>query len=389
MKKIVTFGDIHLGLKTSDIDRTEEIVQVSLQAVNHAVKLKKKGFDVILVVGGDVFNHNDPSDFLISQFIRIINPGVEAEIKIYVLVGNHDSISKPKRKSCLQFLKKMKGSYSNVRVIDDIKCIEWFTGDLGPTYLTFLPHITKAHIEGTKFKSTQDYINYKVDKIWKKVGQGSHQVAFSHLNVRGLIPGSEENLLKKSEAWLPDAFIMESEEVGRIPPRIIQHHIHTKQKEKNINVIGAPLFCDFGEKEKKKFFCVVDVPETFGEKDRIIYKKTDCHPFIEINLDYTMNPEDWDEPKIPKNAILKINVTVGEEEGFKLNWEDLRKFYAKKCYYVKPIIPKIIRGRIKRNIKQTINLNPATASKLWLKKHKPKNWKKKLSLAKDYIGECL
>lgn len=395
MKKIVFFSDIHLGLKTSEIDRTQEIVDISLQAVKHACALKKKGEDVLLVVGGDVFNHNDPSDYLISQFIRILNPAVLAGISIYVVVGNHDAISNPDKKSCLQFLAKLRGTYKLIKVIDDMECVKWFTADYGHVYLTFFPHITRAHLEGTKYKSTQEYIDKKAAKIWKKVGPGQHQIVFSHLNVRGLIPGSEENLLKKSEVWLPETFINEAEHeafVGSIPPTIIQAHIHSHQKHKNVNVVGSPLFCDFGEKEKKKFFCVISVPETFGEKQAVDFIETNCLKFVELDFDMTdpkfVLPNPKKMKKKLRNRIVKLNVTVDGHSATQ-DWEKIRQSFQKYAHYVKPVVPRYIRDRVTRNEKQSISLPPLAAAKLWLKTNKPKNWKRKLALAMDYIEKKL
>jgi len=388
MKKIIHLNDIHLGLRTSDIDRSEEIVEVSLEAIKYAVKLKNKGEDVIIIIGGDVFEHNSPGDELIACFIRILNPAIKAGIKVFVVVGNHDSISNPKRKSCFSFLKKLKGGYELVKVIDDIKSIKWFQGDTGDVYLTFFPHITKAHLERTKYKSTQEYIDKKAQKIWDKLGNGVSQYVASHLNVKDLIPGSEENLLKKSEVWFPSSYFESNLQPGQNVPLIMQSHIHTKQKKENMHVIGSQLFCAFGEKEKKKFFAVVHVPETFGEKEKIIYKKTNCRPFLEFEIDFTKD-EDNQMPKIPKNAVVKLNIIVKEEDSFKHDWDKLRKQYAKKCFFVKPIVPHIIRKHTSRNRKQTIDLQPLPASKVWLKTHKPKDWKKKLALAKDYIEGAL
>ena len=389
MKKIVWLSDIHLGLKTSDIDRTEEIVQVSLQAIKYAVKLKKKKQDVIIVIGGDIFEHNHPNDELIAQFIRILNPAVKAGIKVFVLVGNHDSISNPSRKSCFSFLKKLKGGYEIVKVIDDIKTIRWHDGVLGEgTYLTFFPHITKAHIDGTKYKTTQDYIDGEAKRIWKKVGQGVSQYVFSHLNVHDLVPGSEENLLKQSEVWFPESFYESNLEPGQNVPLVMQGHIHTRQRKENLHVVGSPIFCAFGEKEKKKYFAVIHVPEKMGEKEKVVYKKADCRPFLQFDLDFTKNKEEQ-FPKIPKNAVVKLNVTVSEEDAFKHDWEKIRKHWSKACHYVKPITPYIIRKHHSRNADQKINLSPMEATKVWMKTHKPKNQKRKLKLAKEYIEGVL
>lgn len=388
MRYIVTFNDIHLGLVTSDIDRTEEIVQISLHAIKRAIKLKKKGKDVIIVIGGDVFHHNNPSEYLIGQFIRILNLAVKYKIQVYVNPGNHDSISKEGRKSCLDFIAKLKGDYELVKLIDGITTIKWFTGDYGHQYLTFFPHISKAHIKGTDYESAQEYIDGEAARVWEEVGNGQNQVAFSHLNVKGMIPGSEENLLKKSEVYLPDSFVMESDNMGMITPLIVQAHIHTRQKDKNVNVIGSQLFCDFGEKEKNKYFAIIRVAENFGEKTSIKYVKSKCKPFVELDFDFTDGSDVVIKAKKYKSevkgAVVKINVTVDGESVFQ-DWEKVRKSFGKYAEYVKPIIPKVIRSRTLRNRKQSINLDPKSASKVWMKKNKPGNWKRKLSLANDYI----
>lgn len=387
MKYIVTFNDIHLGLVTSDIDRTEEIVELSLNCIKRAIKLKKKGHDVIIVIGGDVFDHNNPSEYLIGQFLRILNLAVKYGIEVYVNVGNHDAISKDGRRSCLDFIKKLKGDYECVHLIDDITTIKWFTSDIGYVYLTFFPHITKSHLKGTDYKTAQEYIDGKADDIWEEVGQGQHQVVFSHLNVKGMIPGSEENLLKKSEVYLPDSFVMENESMGRLVPTIVQAHIHTRQKDKNVNVVGSQLYCDFGEKEKHKYFAVIKVPTTFGEKSRIKYVESKCRKFIELEFDFTDGEVKIDAKKYKKkikDAVVKLNVILSGEDVFQ-DWEKVRKEFGKYAYYVKPVLPRIIRSRIVRNKKQSIDLDPKDAVKVWMKRNKHKGWKRQMKLAYDFI----
>ena len=703
MKKVIFFSDIHLGLVTNDINRTEEIVKVSLDVVRHAIKLKKAGDDVTIVIGGDIFDHNNPSEYLIGQFIRILNLAVKYKIQTYVLYGNHDAVSDTKRKGCLDFIKKLKGDYSLVTLIDDITCIKWFTADYGYVFLTFLPHISKARLKDTKFKTVQDYIDARAKKIWEKVGQGCHQLVFSHLNVKGIIPGSEENLLKKSEIYLPDSFIEGNQEIGHIAPMIIQGHIHcfdeqtevltnngwkffsnlkkldkvatlnptslelefqkpkkiilsdykgemvqiknskidllvtpnhrmfgnyirknediffeagnpvkdfiryykagkwggedidvsnsllqliiqivsdgsfedkfirfhlkkkrkvarlielvkglgidygywvmsdgtikinfrkesikdfkwffpdntkqltgnfrnlsvnqiniildeyaitdgcyqqgdknliqisTSKKEEadliqelccisgiqcnltpkknlqgnqkqnyilsvnrktntcmavpsrhyktvkykgkigcvevknstilvrrngktcvtgnsrqrldNVNVIGSQIYVDFGEKEKKKYFAVIELPDQLGTQWKVRYKKTDCLPFVELNFDYTNGNDPSKKLKTKKmmkqakGAVVKVNV-IYDENSPSVDWEQMRKELSKSAHYVKPIIPKFVRARTVRNEKQSVNLSPVDAVKLWLASNKPKGWKRKFKLAEKYI----
>lgn len=392
MKKCVWFSDIHLGLVTNDINRTEEIVRVSLDAVRHAIKLKKSGDDVIIVIGGDIFDHNNPSEYLIGQFIRILNLAIKYKIKTYVLYGNHDAVSDTKRKGCLDFIKKLKGDYGLVELVDDIKCVEWFTADYGKVFLTFLPHISKARLKDTKHKSVQDYIDFNAEKVLDKVGQGWHHLAFSHLNVKGIIPGSEENLLKKSEIYLPDSFMEGNQRIGHIAPWIIQGHIHTRQKIDNVRVVGSPLFVDFGEKEKKKYFAVIELPDQLGTEWKIRYKRTNCLPFLEFDFDYTNGNDPSKELKTKKmmkkikGAVIKVNVTY-DEHSPSVDWDRIRKELSKSAHFVKPIVPRFIRARTVRNEKQSVNLSPVKATKVWLKSNKPKGWKRKYKIAEQYIED--
>ena len=394
MKKVVWFSDTHLGLVTNDINRTEEIVRVSLDAVREATKLKKAGDDVIIVIGGDIFDHNNPSEYLIGQFIRILNLAIKYKIKTYVLYGNHDAVSDTKRKGCLDFTKKLKGDYGLVQLVDDIKCIKWFTADYGHVYLTFFPHISKARLKDTEFKNIQSYIDAKAENIWDKIGVGYHQLAFSHLNVKGIIPGSEENLLKKSEVYLPDSFIEGNQRTGCIAPWIVQAHVHTRQKRDNIRVIGSPIFVDFGEKEKNKYFAVIELPDQLGTEWKIRYKKTQCLPFIEFDFDYTNGNDPSKELKTKKmmkkirGSVVKINVTY-DEHSPSVDWDKIKKELSKSAHFVKPIIPRFIRARTVRNEKQSTNLNPVEAINMWLKSNKPKGWKKKIKLAKQYVERVL
>ena len=87
---------------------------------------------------------------------------------------------------------------------------------------------------------------------------------------------------------------------------------------------------------------------------------------------------------VDKNTIVKISLTM-EESGIGFDVEQLRQKFMAVAHYVKPIYPKIIRHRVKRNKDQTVQLDPKSAVKLWLKSHKPKNPKKLFKVASNYI----
>lgn len=397
MLHVIWGSDYHLGLKTDDIDREEEIFSIFEQQTAHAVKLVTEGHKVIFVMGGDIFNRNNPSEDLISRFIeRVINPLKELGIDVYVLVGNHDSISVVGNMSCLNFIDKIRTGYPNIRLVSDISVRKIATTDYGPLWFSFLPHITRAHLEGTDFKNTQSYIDSRADKIMKKVGPEGVHYAFSHLNVHGAHPGSEENLLKKSEVYIPKSFTEKSDPRYKLP-EIIQGHIHTHDVIGNINIVGSPLYCGFGEGESDKFYLHIEVATAMGEKDKFNYIPTKCRRFLQLELDLS---KDWDGvdflgshevqkflTEIVPDAVVKFDLKVNPK-NCTVDWDSVRNYVMENwSCYVKPIIPKYIYERVVRSAKQTIKLQPTDAVKVWLQSNKPPRAKEKYKLAQNYLQE--
>jgi DNA repair exonuclease SbcCD nuclease subunit len=399
--RIVWSSDFHLGLKTDDFDRTKEIEKVMLQTIKHCVKLKKKGFDVILVWGGDFFNVNNPSEEHIAVLIGLMNYIKKYEIDSYFIVGNHDYVAQPERLSCLSFVKKAKVGYPTIKLIDDIKFVSVGTYNFGPLYFTFLPHVGKATLHGKKLPegtTTQQYIEQKCERILKKVGQGSQHIVFSHLNVRGAHGGSEENLLKKSEVYLPECYT--NTPVGYIKPTIIQGHIHTRQEldDGHLRIVGSPIYCSFGEGESEKYFLDIELGD-IGVEHQYHYIPTDCTPFEQLELDMMGETRDFfelDEVKEfinrvqpESNPVVKIDVTINPENN-NYNWKDIKEELEKHNYRVKPIIPRVIMKKQVRSVEQRINLAPIDAVKVYLKKNVRKDKakaKRLFALSKKYIGE--
>lgn len=397
--EVVWISDLHFGLKTDGISRNEEIYDVTLQAIKFACKLKKASKDVIMVIGGDIFNTNNPSEDQIQLFIKLLAYLHKYEVNTYILDGNHEAIFDRERKSCLSFISTLEHLSENIKRISDISFMTYKSTDLGPIAFSFLPHITKAHyVEGT-YKNTQDYIEQKCRGILEKLGNQYRHYAFSHLNVKGVHPGSEENLLKKSEVYLPSCYVDKTTMVDN-RPTIIQGHIHTPFIQDNINGIGSPIFCSFGEDVRiPKQFLHLHIPETFGDKEEWNYIETNCTIFNQVELDLT--DVDWrttdffDIPEVKemlnfkegRKYHLKFDVTVNATEC-NINWDKIKQHIEDKytLVKVKPIVPKFVRTKITRSSEQKLGLNPVDAVKVFLKTNKPKNAKAKYALAKKYIG---
>ena len=403
--KILFTSDMHLGLKTDDTDRTDEILRLVKSIISRGNKIQKEGkYDVIFVIGGDIFNTNTPSEFHIGAMIQIMNWIKKTNLTTYIIAGNHDSVADPNRLSCLGFIRKAKAGYPMINLIEDIKFLKFGTFDTGDLYFTFLPHITRAvlhnHIKDKKIDektTTQQYIEDKCNRILTKVGQGSQHIVFSHLNVHGAHGGSEENLLKKSEAFLPKAFT--NTPLGFVEPTIIQAHIHSNQIVDNIYIVGSPIYCSFGE-TGEKFFCEVTHSGNIGEnEDNIEFIKLDATPFMQLELNMIGETRDFFEIEeviefcnsitSEDNPIVKLDVTINPENNT-YDWKKIREEIAKYNVHCKPITPRIVFKRLVRSVDQKLNLEPKKAVQVYLKKNfkKDKTRMKRLyALSLKYLGE--
>ncbi len=379
MKTLVWISDCHLDLTTDGIDRNPEIEEVIMFAVNHAVKTNATYF----VFGGDIFD-GDPSDEAISVLIRALNVLHKAKIFTWVMDGNHEKKSRGKA-SYLHFVQDLKAVYKNVFWIHDIKTVKVFDG----TFFSFFPHVNKATIP-EPFKVPQEYVEHRAEKIINKLDFFWQHFVFSHLNVRGVIPGTEEMMLKKSEVYLPDHFHTKSY-IDKPFPTVLNGHIHTAQKSGPwVQIVGSPIFVSFGEKEKEKYFAVVDIPTKHGEASAVHLIPTPCRKFHEISVE-VKSGERFDVDAqvmsafqhVGKRDIVKVDVVA--QEGFEFDWEALRKKLMKRCHHVMPIKPRFVRRRATRNVKQKLSLNPTDAVGVFVKNNKPKNWKTILMVARQYI----
>jgi DNA repair exonuclease SbcCD nuclease subunit len=380
--RIVFSSDWHIGLRTDDIDRTDEIINIGKDIVKHCVGLQKEGYEVMLVLGGDLFNINTPSEKDIASFISVLAGIKKYEIKTIVIVGNHESVADPDRLSCLNFLKEIKTGYPTITLIDDIKFMDMGVHDTGPLYFTFLPHITRATVH-RKFLdkkieekvTPQEYIDMKCERIMSKVGRGAQHIVFSHLNVKGCHAGSEDTLLKKSDVYLPNCFT--NTPVGFVTPLILQGHIHSHSVDDNLNIVGSPIYCTFGE-SGNKYFAEIDVSATISEDHKVIFHRTKCKQFEQLELNMIGETRDFfDIPEVTKfcnnltpemNPMVKFDITINPESNH-YDWSAIAEKMLDFNAHCRPIVPRVIFKRQVRSVEQKIGLSPKESVKVYLKKN--------------------
>lgn len=387
--KIVFTSDLHIGLRLDGQDQTPDIIEVMKRVVLKAVEYKNDGHQALLVLGGDLFDSNSPNESEIGSLITVLALIKQYDLETYVMVGNHEARANPERLSCLSFIKEASTGFPTVKLVEDIDFLEYGESINGKLFLTFLPHVSKALVEKKKLKaSPQEYIEQKVEKILKKVDkQKADHIIFSHLNVKGAHGGSEENLLKRSDVYLPHSVTEGC--LSGIKPIIIQGHIHSRQQIDNIHIVGSPVFCSFGESGEKGF-AVVTVGRDIGSDVGIEYFPSLAPEFVSLELDmigqstpFFQIPEVLSALKsLPRNQkfVLKVDATINPESN-SYDWKKIQATIEKNfpLAVVKAIVPRIVSKRLVRNAEQTIGLTPEQAVQKFIKS----NWKEDKQKCKD------
>lgn len=405
MNKILFISDIHIGLNTDGIDRTNEIIGViKTGIVRRAKKLKKEGHNIAVVFGGDIFHKNTPNEYQVASFIRILNLFSRLGTKVYVMSGNHDSISDEKRLSCLSFIKYLSKVYNFVTLIDDITSVEFCTVDSGKYNLVFLPHINNAHLakDGDNYDTTQEYIDGKTQNIIGDLPV-DNSIMFTHLDISGAIAGDESNFLNKSTVKIPEFIIDNDKNSISKKPFIVSGHIHKHQEIHNIHIVGSPIYTDFSDSEMDKYYAEITIPDDMYKTTEIKYHKTKCTDFVNIAfstqyIDSGVSVTDAILRKIKKTlnkgrGFVKVELEIEESKLAKLDTKKIEAFTKKFNFNLKPMTPKIISKRKPvRNEEMKIGNNPKESLKEYLKSDSriDRSMKKEiLKLGVKYIEDVL
>lgn len=394
MDRLIFISDLHIGLETDDVDRFPEIRSIFKKVVKTIKGFNSKGDKTTLVIGGDIFDRNTPSEIMIANFIGLLNLFKKMSTPIYIMSGNHDSISEYGRYSCLSFVKRIAKNYPNIHLIDKIKNVKLCDSDKGPVYMLFLPHINMAHIERTNFKNVNSYIRKKVLKAYDKMGKEANIIALSHLEVTGAKSNDME--IVSSGPHIPSCLTSEIP-LGYSVPLIISGHYHTPQVVDNVHIVGAPIhtrFTDINADDGDRFFAVINIEDTKPDLFSIEYIVSNTSRFYSVDLNLLSDNSKLDKmfkhlKNLTKKDFLKINPTLKDSEVGLYNWHDIKlKIEKKYGCTVKDIVPNIVRTRIVRNKNQQIGLDPIEAVRVFIESMNPSRKKEKLALAEKYLDRA-
>lgn len=273
MNLFVAISDVHISLKNLDVS-----IATLTQALNKARDLK-----VPLFIAGDL---NDGKAIMRSEWVKaLIDLFIEySDVRIHVLIGNHDLDNKNSESNSLYFLRTI----SNVVLYD------------GPAFVKF-GHTDWGIIP---YQSNNTEFLGKLDTM----ALAEVKNLLIHQGILGSYMG---DYVVDESSVSPDVF-----KQFKI---VLSGHYHKAQKveapsDVDIYYFGSPFTVNFGEANESKFIYVVYECEHTG-KISLSYIPTEVRRHKQIEWSKEKNESDLPTPviEIEKDSLLKV-VVKGTKE---------------------------------------------------------------------------
>jgi len=257
--KLIVCTDSHIDI---DENRLKENFNINLDIAKYA---KKVNADYFLHLG-DLFDSSNPSRHAYKYALKLCRFLNDCNFKSIFLNGNHDVENKKNDFGALTLLEEV--GFKNIEFIYNITNfnagkVELYDDQANKknkkVNFILIPHISKAHINIEKYKSTDEFAETICTQIVDSVNEEDIVIAFAHTDIIGNVKlGSEQQNFKGGKFHLPNV-IKNSHKVNAIYLAHYHSHQIIKDFKNNIYVVGSTNQHSFSEKDDIKGFLEIDI----------------------------------------------------------------------------------------------------------------------------------
>lgn len=299
--KIIHLSDLHIGKRIHEFSLLEDQAYILNEIVSIAVEQQ---VDVMLLAG-DIYDKTIPPASAVELFDQFLVDITNANIKVCLISGNHDS---PERIAFGGRLMEEKGVYVSPVYHKDIQPAVMFD-QYGEVNIYLLPFIKPIHVR-------EEFPEEKVESYTQAV-----RIAVEHLEI-----DTEKRNILVTHQFVTGAIRSESEDISvggtdNVDAEIFGEfdyvalgHIHSTQfiKNEKIRYCGTPLKYSFSEAKHQKSVTIVEL----NEKGNIVIDTVLLKPLRDMQaLKGTF--EDMQEPSIyhicEKDSYVHVSLTDEEE----------------------------------------------------------------------------
>lgn len=392
--RLLHFADLHIGMEAyGQIDprtglnrRVVDFLQAFDRVVEHAIREEA---DLVLFCG-DAFKNRDPSPTYLREFAIRLRRLLQAEIPVFLLVGNHDLPGMERRATPLDIFNELgpllRGG--DRLIIGRREAVHRIPTRRGPIQVIALPFPVRARL-----LKDEAWRSLPLEELDHKLREALHAllhrmleteidpavptVVAGHFSVDGAAYGSERQVLIGADVVLP--------------PSMFQHpaidyvalgHIHRHQAvgpgNPPIVYSGSLERVDFSEEGEPKGFCWVEVRR--GEA-RWRFVELPARRFLTLSLDLrgASDPEMSAIAQIRRaedsirEAVVRVHVRIRPDQVERLREARLREELEKAgAFYVSGIrVEREEAGRMRLGMGEVERLTPMELLTRYLESRDP------------------
>jgi len=316
--RIIHTSDLHLGTTTYGIEdpstgvnrRVHDFFQAFDQVVGYAIEKKADA----LILCGDTFKDISPSSTLLKMFANRLHKLSSVEIRVVMLLGNHDSPKTVGRAAPPEVFDELK--LKGIHVFSKPDFIDIKSKDGVKARIFALPYRHPIHIAAKVEKATAAKVELDRNallaafqaeikrnfEIFTKVGRKGAKVGIlaAHLFVEGARRGAERIYIVGEEFAVPPSMLQSD-----VFDYIALGHVHSHQvvpgKVPTIYA-GSLEKIDFSEADEQKVF--IDITYQDGQ---LAWKpiRVDTRPMVKLDVECTQAK---DATKLVAEKIEKAEV---------------------------------------------------------------------------------
>jgi exonuclease SbcD len=327
--KVIHFADLHLGMenygridpKTGLHQRVIDFLKSFNFLVNAAIER-----DVALVVfAGDAFRNQKPNPTLQREFARMIRRLTKADIKVVLLVGNHDLPNMTKQAHAMAVYGALE--LDGVYVASNAELLTIDTKQ-GPVQVATLPHFSRSQLTASLKEDSVEYNNKTLGELSALMSQRIEQfvanlaadvdtdlpaILTAHASVSTAVVGTEcRSIMSGHEMTILPGTLQRPEF-----DYVALGHIHkfqdlSKGAYPHLVYSGSIDRVDFGEEKEEKGFCLIDLVRG---KTTYEFVTIPARRFITIDVDCkTDNPTEEVCNKCAEHdlvgAVVRVRISL-------------------------------------------------------------------------------
>ncbi len=341
--RVMHFADTHFGvelygrldpesgLHTRLIDFRKSLEMAIDKALEERIDLA--------VFAGDAYKSRDPRQTDQREFAACIRRLTDAGIPVVLLVGNHDMPAIRGRANAIEIYRTLGVTNVHVMFKPEIIVVETAAGNVR---IAAMPYLIKGYSlareefqgktmdESREMMETKyhDYLAGLADEV-NAANDEIPTILLGHFWVQGAkLSAWQDGYFNKTEPQVPLASLLDPAFDYVALGHIHKHQDLNPDGQPHVVYSGSPDRIDFGEKDEKKGFVIVELRK--GSADYRYIELPGSRPLLDIEVD-----ADCDEPteKIVgeikrhslRNAVVKLTYKIKESQQAFVREKEIRE----------------------------------------------------------------